>query len=71
MESYPDDFIFGYQKALEAVTKADVLRVAKQYLRPEAFTVVAVGNPKDFGKPLSALGLPVHPLDLTIPPPVP
>ncbi len=68
---YPDDFIFGYQKALGAVTKADVLRVAKEYLHPEAFTVVAVGNPKDFGKPLSALGLPVHPLDLTIPPPVP
>ncbi|HXN48494.1 MAG TPA: pitrilysin family protein [Bryobacteraceae bacterium] len=68
---YPDDFIFGYQKALGAVTKADVLRVAKEYLHPEAFTVVAVGNPKDFGKPLSALGLPVHPLDLTIPPAAP
>lgn len=68
---YPDDFIFGYQKALGAVTKADVLRVAKEYLHPETFTVVAVGNPKAFGKPLSALGLPVHPLDLTIPPPVP
>jgi zinc protease len=66
---YPDDFIFGYQKALGAVTKADVLRVAKEYLHPETFTVVAVGNPKDFGKPLSAIGLPVHPLDLTIPPP--
>ncbi len=66
---YPDDFIFGYQKALGAVTKADVLRVARQYLHPESFTVVAVGNPKDFGKPLSTLGLPVHPLDLTIPPP--
>jgi len=68
---YPDDFIFGYQKALAAVTKADVLRVAKEFLHPEAFTVVAVGNPKEFGKPLSALGLPVHPLDLAIPPPVP
>ena len=68
---YPDDFIFGYQKALGAVTKADVLRVAREYLHPEAFTVVAVGNPKEFGKPLNALGLPMHPLDLTIPPPVP
>jgi zinc protease len=66
---YPDDFIFQYRKALEAVTKADVLRVARQYLRPEAFTIVAVGNPRDFGKPLSALGLPVQRLDLTIPPP--
>jgi len=31
---YPKDFIFQYQKAIAAVTKADVLRVAKQYLRP-------------------------------------
>jgi zinc protease len=67
---YPDDFIFGYQKALELVTKGDVLRVARQHLRPEAFTVVAVGNPHDFTKPLNELGLPLHPLDLTIPPPV-
>ncbi|HEY1207522.1 MAG: pitrilysin family protein [Bryobacteraceae bacterium] len=66
---YPDDFIFQYRQALEAVTRADVLRVARQYLRPEAFTIVAVGNSRDFGKPLSALGLPVQRLDLTIPPP--
>ncbi len=66
---YPADFIFQYQKAIQAVTKADVLRVARQYLRPEDFTIVAVGNPADFGKPLSALGMPVKPIDLTIPPP--
>jgi zinc protease len=66
---YPDDFIFEYRKALEAVTQADVIRVARQYLDPAAFTVVAVGNPHDFGKPLSDLGLEVHPLDLTIPSP--
>ncbi len=66
---YPDGFIFDYQKALATVTGADVLRVAKQYLHPEAFTIVAVGNPRDFGKPLSALGFPVQPLDLAIPPP--
>jgi zinc protease len=63
---YPKDFIFQYQKGVEAVTKADVLRVAKEYLKPENLTTVAVGNPKDFGKPLSALG-PVKELDLTIP----
>jgi zinc protease len=63
---YPKDFIFQYQKGVEAVTKADVLRVAKEYLKPENLTIVAVGNPKDFGKPLSALGS-VKELDLTIP----
>jgi zinc protease len=65
---YPKDFIQQYQKALAAVTKADVLRVAKEHLRPDDFTVVAAGNPKEFGEPLTALG-PVKTLDLTIPEP--
>jgi zinc protease len=66
---YPDDFIFQYQKAVAAVTRADVLRVAKQYLDPAKFVIVATGNPKDFGTPLTALGQPVIPIDLTIPEP--
>jgi len=65
---YPKDFIQQYQKALAAVTKADVLRVAKQYLHPDDFTAVAAGNPQEFGQPLTALG-PVKTLDLTIPEP--
>jgi predicted Zn-dependent peptidase len=66
---YPKDFIFTYQKAVGAVTKADVLRVARKYLNPDDLTIVAVGNPRDFGKPLSTLKLPVANLDLTIPEP--
>ena len=66
---YPDDFIFQYQKAIQQVTRADVLRVAKQYIDPAKFVIVAVGNPKDFGTPLSAMGLPVSNIDLTIPAP--
>ncbi len=66
---YPDDFIFQYQKAVTAVTRADVLRVGKQYLDPAKFVIVAVGNPKDFGTPLSALGQPISEIDLTIPEP--
>jgi zinc protease len=65
---YPKDFIFQYQKAVEAVTKADVLRVAKAHFLPENLAVVAVGNPKDFGQPLSTLGK-VTPIDLTVPEP--
>jgi predicted Zn-dependent peptidase len=65
---YPDDFIFQYQKAIQQVTRADVLRVAKQYLDPAKFVIVAVGNPKDFGKPLDSLGK-VSDIDLTIPAP--
>ena len=66
---YPSDFIFQYQKAVAAVTKADVLRVAKEHFRPQDFTYVAVGNPKNFGTPLTALNLKVEPIDLTIPEP--
>ena len=47
---YPDDFIFTYQKAIAAVTREDILRVAGKYLDPSKFVTVAVGNPKDFGK---------------------
>ncbi len=65
---YPKDFLFQYQKGIESVTRADVLRVAKQYWHPDNFVVVAAGNPKDMTKPLNTLGE-VHEIDLTIPPP--
>jgi predicted Zn-dependent peptidase len=65
---YPRDFLFQYQKAIAAVTRADVLRVAKEHIRPEDLSVVMVGNPKELGKPLTALGK-VSELDLTIPEP--
>ena len=65
---YPKDFLFQYQKAIAAVTRADVLRVAKEHIHPEELAIVAVGNPKEFGKPLTTLGK-VTDLDLTIPEP--
>jgi zinc protease len=66
---YPADFLTRYQKALEAVTKQDVLRVAKEYFHPSKLTIVAVGNEQNFGEPLTALNIPVKPLDVSIPPP--
>ena len=63
---YPRDFLFDYQKRIAAVTRADVLRVAKDRMRPENLTIVVAGNAKDFGKPLSTLGK-VENLDLSIP----
>ncbi len=65
---YPKDFIFQYQKGVQATTKADVLRVAKQYLKPEDIAIVAVGKPADFGKALTTLGT-VKEIDLSIPEP--
>ncbi|HEX5226382.1 MAG TPA: pitrilysin family protein [Bryobacteraceae bacterium] len=66
---YPKDFIFQYQKAIAAVTKADVMRVAQEHFQPKNLSYVAVGNPKEFGTPLASLGIDVHPIDLTIPEP--
>lgn len=66
---YPKDFIFQYQKAVAGVTKEDILRVAKERLHPNEMTVVAVGNPKAFGEALTALAMPVTPLDISIPEP--
>jgi zinc protease len=66
---YPKDFIERYQKGLEAVTRADVLRVAQQRVRPADLTIVAVGKAEEFEKSLATLGLPVSSIDLTIPEP--
>jgi hypothetical protein len=63
---YPKDFIQQYQKALAAVTRADVLRVAKEHLDPAKFALVAVANPSGFVEGLEKLGHPVTPIDLTI-----
>jgi len=63
---YPKDFIYQYQKGVAAVTKADILRAAKERLHPKELTVLAVGNKKDFGEPLTALGMPITPLDISI-----
>ena len=64
---YPRNFLFEYRKAVDAVTRADVLRAAQQHFRTGDLTIVAVGNPKEFGKPLASLGK-VNAIDLTIKP---
>jgi hypothetical protein len=64
---YPKDFLPQHQKALQAVTRADVLRVAKQYLSPDKMAFVVVANSSAFAEPLDKLGSPVNQLDLTIP----
>jgi zinc protease len=51
------------------VTRTDVLRVAQERFRAENLSIVAVGNAKDLGKPLTALNGKVITLDLTIPEP--
>ena len=66
---YPRDFIQQYQKALAAVTGADVLRAAKEHLNPKDLTTVAVGRGEELTAMLGRLGQPLTPIDLTIPEP--
>ncbi len=66
---YPKDFIDQYQKGLETVTRADVLRVAQADVHPSDLTIVAVGKTDEFVKSLATLGLPVSSIDLSNPEP--
>jgi predicted Zn-dependent peptidase len=66
--AYPEDFLLKTKQNVEKVTKADVLRVAKKYLKPDKVQILAVGRPDDFDQPLSTLGE-VNEIDITIPPP--
>ncbi|BCL35518.1 M16 family metallopeptidase [Nostoc sp. MS1] len=66
---YPADFLFRYQKAVAATTAADVQRVAKQYLKPDNFVTLVVGNQTAIQPPLTQLAAQVTPIDVTIPSP--
>ena len=68
---YPKDFIFQYRKAVENTTIADVLRVAKTYLKPEKLVTLVVGNSQQIQPALTTLRAneTVTKIDVTIPPP--
>jgi zinc protease len=67
---YPPDFLDKYRTAVEAVTTADLDRVAKKYIDASKLAVLVVGNESQFGTPLTDLKMgPVHPIDITIPMP--
>lgn len=63
---YPKDFLHQVKSGIEAVSANDVHRVSTQYLKPDKVQIIAVGNPDEFGEPLSVLG-PVQEIDITIP----
>lgn len=65
---YPKDFLQQYEAGVGKVARADVARVAAQYLKPERFLVVFLGNEKGYEAPLASLGK-VGAIDITIPQP--
>jgi zinc protease len=66
---YPPDFLQTYQEAVRNVTAADVQEVAQRRIRPEEMQILVVGVEEEFDEPLSALGLTVNEIDITIPEP--
>jgi predicted Zn-dependent peptidase len=48
----PESFFADYVGRIRAVTAADVERAAKQYLQPDRFAVVVVGDLKQIEKPI-------------------
>ncbi len=53
----PDSYFEEFVPKVNAVTQADVTRVAAQHLDPAGVSVVIVGDPEAIGDPASALGL--------------
>nr|MDJ0704103.1 insulinase family protein [Leptolyngbyaceae cyanobacterium MO_188.B28] len=68
---YPSDFVFQFQRGVEAATIEDVLQAAKTHLKPDQLTTLVVGNAAEIDPPLTNLGdnLKVTPVDITIPEP--
>ncbi len=54
-EDLPDDEFARYQGRVEAVTKADVDRVAREYITPEKMAMLVVGDRSQIEGPLKSL----------------
>jgi len=64
-QGLPDDYYQQYAKAVAAVTKADVLRVARQYIAIDRLAIVIVGDRASIEAPLKATGIaPIAYLDI-------
>jgi zinc protease len=67
---YPPDYLETYKAALEKVTLADLVRVAKKYIHPDKLAVLVVGNGPEIKPGLEELKLGTpQPIDITIPMP--
>ena len=64
-QGLPDDYYQQYTKAVAAVTKADVLRVAKKYIELDRLAIVIVGDRASIEGPLKATKIaPIEYLDI-------
>lgn len=57
---YPEGYLQTYREKVMAITREDVLRVAKEYLRPEKMAIVLVGRPDGYAAVAEELQLPIQ-----------
>ena len=57
LQDLPADYYQNYAKAVSAVTKDDVLRVAKKYVDLDHLNIVIVGDRASIEGPLKATGI--------------
>jgi zinc protease len=57
---YPEGYLESFRDHVAAVSKEDVLRVAREHLNPESQKIVLVGDRAAFDNSLEALGIPVE-----------
>ena len=65
----PDDYFDAYRERVRGVTAAEVQRVAREYLRPDALQLLVVGDPAAVRAPLEAMGfgpLVVHDIEAVV-----
>lgn len=61
---YPKDYLQTYRQKIATVSIADIQRVARQYLHPEALQIVLVGDGQLYRDEIKKLGLPIETVDL-------
>ncbi len=64
--NYPDDYLQSYRDKIAALTRDDILRVAKTYLHPDKLAIVLVGKSSEFDAPPESLRLPVKKIPLAV-----
>jgi len=62
----PRDLLKNYIENIRKVTRDDILRAARKYLKPDSLTFVVVGNPDKFDKPFDDFG-PITEMELNEP----
>jgi len=54
--NYSPDYLEKYRENIAKVSKTDVLKAARKYLKPDQFKMVVIGDAAKFDKPLTGFG---------------